>query len=123
MIAVSYEYYTDEYGGTLVKEDRFPFLLKKSGLLLSNITLGRADKVEDGNPLEERLKDCLCSMCDTLQTYESDTAQLGGIKKSESVGKWSVSYDISAVPKTAKSACLRDAEEYLGDTELMCRWV
>lgn len=123
MVTVDYEYYKTVFGGTTVPDDKFNFILRKANYLLSDITLGRSDSVSDDDDLAGRVKDCLCGMCDSLEFYRTNIGQGGAIKTSETASKWSVSYDVSKAPKTESSACLRVAETYIGDTELMCRWV
>ncbi len=123
MVTVDYDYYKNVFGGTNISEERFPFMLRKANRLLSDITLGRSDAVTDEVEIADKVKDCLCEMCDTLQAYSSSDSPSFAIKKSETVSKWSVTYDTSNVPKSESSACLRVADTYIGDTELMCRWV
>lgn len=81
MIFVNYPYYRDVYGGTLDKQT-FKNISVKSSAYIDKITFGRASEHAD----DERVKRCCCELCDTLASISD------GIKQSESVGSWSVTY-------------------------------
>lgn len=124
MVKVDYSYYTTEYGGVAIPEDRFKFVLKKAIYLLSYYTLGRVESVEDDDSvLASKIKDCLCEMCDKLYAYSQDNNIVGGIKTSETVGKWSVSFDSSTLPKSIEQSVYKTVDTYLGNTYLCCRWL
>lgn len=81
MIFANYTYYRGVYGGGLDKQT-FKCLAAKSSAYIDRLTLGRASEHAD----DERVKRCCCELCDSLSAIS------GGVKQSESVGSWSVTY-------------------------------
>lgn len=80
MIFADYEFYKS-VGGEL-DERSFQNLAAKASAYIDKVTFGRASEHAD----DERVKRCCCDLCDSL------SAILGGVKQSESVGSWSVTY-------------------------------
>lgn len=78
---VNYMYYRDIYGGTLDKQT-FKNAAVKASAYIDKLTFGRASENAD----DERVKRCCCELSDTLSEIS------GGIKQSESVGSWNVTY-------------------------------
>lgn len=94
---VNYPYYRDVYGGTLDKQT-FRNISLKASAYIDKLTFGRASANAD----DERVKRCCCELSDTLSEIS------GGVKQSESVGSWSVSYAVSGNTSEinyARAAC------------------
>ncbi len=81
IIFANYTYYRDTFGGELDKQT-FKKLSAKSSAYIDKITFGRASEHAD----DERVKRCCCELCDSLSAISD------GVKQSESVGSWSVTY-------------------------------
>lgn len=97
MIEVSYDFYTDEYGGDKVKEPtKFTRLAMDAEMLIDYYTFGRANKVEDESLLK-RIKLTICKLVDEDVDIEHD-----GNIKSESEGKQSFTYVDPVSPKKRK---------------------
>ena len=80
MIFADYEFYKSTGGG--LDERSFQNLAAKSSAYIDKITFGRASEHAD----DERVKRCCCNLCDSLSAISD------GVKQSESVGSWSVTY-------------------------------
>ena len=80
MIFAEYEFYKS-VGGEL-DEKSFHNLAAKASAYIDKVTFGRASEHAD----DERVKRCCCDLCDSLSAIS------GGVKQSESVGSWSVTY-------------------------------
>lgn len=81
IIFANYTYYRDTFGGELDKQ-MFKKLSAKASAYIDKITFGRASEHAD----DERVKRCCCELCDSLSAISD------GVKQSESVGSWSVTY-------------------------------
>lgn len=81
MIFANYTYYRDTFGGELDKQT-FKNLAAKSSAYIDKITFGRASEHAD----DDRVKRCCCELVDMLSSVSD------GVKQSESVGSWSVTY-------------------------------
>lgn len=97
MIQTTYTYYKDEYLGNLVKESEFPRLIKRAEVYVSARTFGNADGITDDSPYANKLRDCLCSVAETIKSHTEDDGTQHGEITSESVGgSWSRSYKASS---------------------------
>lgn len=121
MITVTYEYYKEEYKGSL-SEQQFNKLLKKAFIHIDNCTADRASKVTDNDNelLVDRLRMCVCAMIDKISANTDENGvEREYVKASESVGPWSVSFatgnSSGSLAEQYKGVC----ELYLGNTELM----
>lgn len=88
-----YTYYRDVYGGTL-DEPTFARVCAKASAYIGKLTFGRALRHSD----DERVKRCCCELSDAL------AAASDGVRKSEKVGSWSVSYAVPSNPSEASRA-------------------
>ena len=104
---VSYEYYKDSFGGSLIPESRWNSLEIKMSARLNRYTF---DRMTEGAWSAEA-ETALCEMCDCAYKY----AQRDG-KMSENNDGYSVSYDTG---KSLDSMLYEIAEVYLFNTGLM----
>ena len=104
---VSYEYYKDSFGGSLIPESRWNSLEIKMSARLNRYTF---DRMTEG-AWSAKAKTALCEMCDCAYKY----AQRDG-KMSENNDGYSVSYDTG---KSLDSMLYEIAEVYLVNTGLM----
>lgn len=107
-----YDYYVNEYQGTMSEEDFNREVLKASAYI-NQITLGRINEITLAKYSEE-IKLATCAACDCI--YVDST---GGEVTSESVGSWSRSYGGSG--KTSQQKLYDSAETYLLMTGLLYR--
>ncbi len=107
---VSYEYYKDSFGGSLIQESRWNSLEIKMSARLNRYTF---DRMTEG-AWSAKAKTALCEMCDCAYKYD----QRDG-KTSENNDGYSVSYDTG---KSLDSMLYEIAEVYLVNTGLMS-WV
>lgn len=115
MIEVNYDFYTDVYGGTKVKEPtKFTRLAMDAEMLIHYYTFGRIDKVEDESLLK-RIKLTICKLVD-----EDIDIEHNGNLKSESEGKQSFTYVDPVSPKKRKYDIIYTN---LVNTDLMYRGV
>lgn len=133
MIYATYEFYLNDYRGTMILSD-FERFAQKASSFLDYCTLGRAK----AHPDVQELKMACCALADQYQTIElsnlaaqkSLQAALstdGAEVSSESVGSWSKSFrsageSASAVTNATKDAhaeLLTISREYLAHTGLM----
>lgn len=107
-----YEYYAAVYGGALGQAD-FERHARRAAAYLDQITFGRAARVTDG-PARARLRDACCAVID-----ECAREAQGGEVASETVGKWSRTYQASG--RTAAGRRYDAAALYLAGTGLLYR--
>lgn len=103
----NYAFYVDSYGGTLQKAE-FERNLHKAEAYVNNVTQYRINEVT------EAIKLCTCAIVEAMVDASC------GVKTSESLGGWSVSY---AQRKSTDSELYDVASLYLGGSGLLCRWV
>lgn len=108
---VSYEYYKETYGGSLIPENRWKSLEIKMTARLNQYTFNR---MKEGEWLEEA-KAALCEMCE----YAYRDEKRGG-KTSETNDGCSATYDTG---RSLDETLYGIAETYLANTELMYRGV
>ena len=104
---VTYEYYQDSFGGSLIPENRWNSLEIKMSARLNQYTFDRI-KAEDWS---SQVKTALCEMCECAYRYEKRDG-----KTSENNDGYSVSYDMS---KSMDEELYGIAEVYLINTGLM----
>lgn len=113
-IDLNYNFYTNDFGGTVVPPNLFSKFKIKAFYYLKQITFNRCvDK-----KFEIEVKFALCEMIEKLYKYEKD----GGIKTSESVGNHSVSFKVKEDSSLEKEI-YKVANIYLADTGLLFRGV
>lgn len=113
---VKYEYYMSEFGGEEIPEEKFKRISKLAKTYLEQFTHNR---VKDDTKNTEKVKDCVCEMCETiyLTMYKNEGAE----KKSESTDGYSVSYVTEQQDGEDKNVMLqkklyRIARNYLANT-------
>lgn len=112
MAYVDYTYYKDTFKGSSIPEAAFDSLEVKSEAFVSMITFGRID--EESVP--DEAKEAICAVAEKMKQLES----AGGIKTSESVGNYSVSWKHS--DDETETKLLRSvARLYLSNTGLLYR--
>lgn len=104
---VTYEYYQDSFGGSLIPESRWKSLEIKMSARINRYTFNR---MREGDwPIQA--KTALSEMCDCAYEYEKRDG-----KTSENNDGWSASYDVS---KSLEAMLYEIAETYLVGTGLM----
>ena len=114
---VDYNYYTANYGGFLIPEDKFSYYEQKAAAYVNTVTFGRAE----GN-ITADVKNAVCDAAECLFRASKNKAVSEGIS-SEKVGDYQVSYTgggSSAVSDTEK-ALYSSVKFWLGNTGLMYR--
>jgi len=81
-----YNYYTDHYGGRVIPENEFSYVIKKAEMYLHSFTFNQLE----GQPYDNIVKNCLCDMAEAIYKVEKRGDE--SIKKSESTDGYSVSY-------------------------------
>lgn len=110
-MTVTYDFYTNTYGGKNIPESDWTKLSLKAEQRLRHYTFGRLPESLEGAPWGNNAK---CAVCEMAETIYADDKRAG--KTSENTDGYSVSYDLSK-PLNAK---LYDvAYIYLGYTGLM----
>lgn len=104
---VTYEYYQESYGGSLITENRWKLLETKMRARLNRYTFNRLQK----NQWLTQAKTALCEMCECAYKYDKRDG-----KTAENNDGSSVSYDTS---RTLNTMLYEIAEVYLGNTGLM----
>lgn len=104
---VTYEYYQESYGGSLITENRWKLLETKMRARLNRYTFNRLQK----NQWLTQAKTALCEMCECAYRYEKQDG-----KTSENNDGFSVTYDRS---KSQDEMLHAIAEVYLSNTGLM----
>ena len=112
MVYAEYDFYVNNYGGTLT-EDAFKKHIAKASAYVDYITMGRIT-VFILNLHKERISLAACSVVDALH----DEAN-GGELSSQTVGPWTRTYKGSG--KTAEQKKYDSAEVYLLPTGLLYR--
>lgn len=124
---VTYEYYTDTFGGTAISSENFTLFERKARVSLDNFTFNRIK--DDETLIDDTIKECICTMMDKAYSIEQETAATDGkVISSESVDGHSMSYAISDSQKNeidqsniTKVKLYNIAKEYLWSTGLLYR--
>ena len=115
MAYADYKFYTDTYKGTL-SEAAFGRLSERASDYIdarTNYVLKKGIPAE----YEERVRKCCCALSEAMEKNEK-----GGVKSSESVGNYSVSYVVS--DKTSAVQRLEEAFQlYLSDLTGTVAWI
>lgn len=86
---VDYAFYVDEWKGSLIDEAAFSNFAIKASAEIDRITFYRIRKIEQ---VTDEVKVAVCAVIDELLKIEAATSASYG-KKSETIGKQSVTYD------------------------------
>ncbi|MZK53650.1 hypothetical protein [Clostridium beijerinckii] len=124
---VTYEYYTETFGGNTISSDSFNKYERKVRLSLDNFTFDRIKN--DETLIDDNVKDCMCEMMEKAYGIEQEEAATDGkIITSESVDGHSVSFAISDSQKNeidqsriTKIKLYNIAKDYLLNTGLLYR--
>lgn len=113
MVTVTYEYYTNTYGGSLSDSD-FNKKLQEAIVYTRNATYGRILEINDDDEnaqLVDDIKRCICSVLDKAKEYEETG---GKVVTSKSSGKVSETYSASSSNTTMKKDIAGVVELWLG---------
>lgn len=108
-----YIFYTDEYEGFRIPQERFGYFCRKASKLLDRY-LSRAVTEADETP---DLKCAVCELCDSLYAMETSRSAEG--ISSESIGDLSVTYKDTSGDKAVGSAVSAVLKAWLSDTDLI----
>lgn len=128
MAYANYEFYTNQFFGDSISGTDFPRLAMRASYFLDYYTMGKAKK----NPDAQELKMACCAVAEQYKTIEaakkavSDSIGGAGVKKSETVGSYSVSYadgeeNAKSVISDASTSLVNAARLYLAGTGLLYR--
>lgn len=107
---IKYDYYSGTYKGT-VPSNKFEQLLIKASSYIKERTFSRINI----NNVPEEVKYATCLIIDKIYEYDNKIRQVG-IKKSESVGKVSITYtDKEDLKKELKEELNEILNTYLAD--------
>lgn len=133
MIELSYEYYKNNFGGTLLDETTFERLKTRTVAIASSIlvcnNIIKMTELDFQQDELELLKQALCASVECLsQCLQNGSAATAAVVTSESVaGTWSRSYaDTSSEKESSSNTVTYDAvrdvlSDYLSCTSLMQR--
>ncbi len=136
-IYADYEYYTDDFFGTILTEENFSSYALKASSYINYVTMNRAKK----HPEMEEVKFACCALAEQYQVIDtakklSSSALSAGVSslsensaeiQSQTVGGWSRSLRSGGDSSQSALAAIKAAEEqldnialhYLGSTGLM----
>lgn len=113
-----YAFYMTEYGGNVISNEEFQRVITRASSYIKAITFSRVDE----NNIPEEVKAAACAVAEVIYKAESSTEE----KKSETVGKLSVSYVTEQADGQIKEKVLRKKQYaaaylYLATTGLLYR--
>ena len=85
---VTYEYYAEEYGGSLIEEKAFSVMERRAKAYIRQLTYVHGDIFELEN---DAVKDAVCAAAEVYYQYETNRKTAGTIK-SENTDGYSVTY-------------------------------
>lgn len=114
---VDYAYYTANYGGFLIPEDKFSYYEQKAAAYVNAVTFGHAE----GN-ITADVKNAVCDAAECLFRASQNKAVSSGIS-SEKVGDYQVSYTAggSSAAENGYTLMALAVKYRLGNTGLMYR--
>lgn len=116
-------FYEDSYllGRKPVVSAGFSFYARNASKIMSSLTFGRIDKLND---LTEDIQMCCCEIAEHCYTNEKERKEAGG-KTSEKNGTYSVSYSDKALSDTeiSTSDAYRIMNKWLSETGLLYRGI
>lgn len=115
---VAYMYYTNNYGGIEIPEDRFKWAEQKAVIYLENFTFGRLKDAD----VDDIVRNCICDMSEVIYRFEKQGSEK--VKKSENTDGYSVSYVTELADGQDRQDAMRKklygiAECYLMNTGLL----
>lgn len=117
MIYADFDFYKSVFFGESIKLEDFDRYASKASSFLDYYTMGKAK----ANPDMDEVKMACCAIAEKYQLVEI-SANGSGLKKSETVGSYSVSYVSSdEVATAARTDMARLAQQYLAGTGLLYR--
>ncbi len=113
-----YNFYKSTYFGNKISAEEFNSVMSRASIILDNITLERAAKLDPSDPLYKSVQLAACAVADVLKDYETE----GDGIRSESVGSYSISYaDNSSKTLSVTDKIWQVVKMYLGNSGLMYR--
>ena len=100
-----YSYYTDSYGGRALSEDEFPEYAERASDFLNYITRKRlVDNLPSDQTDLGRIKRACCAVAEKMKAIDKRKEELsgsasGGVLKSMSSGRESVSFELSEIDR------------------------
>lgn len=109
---VTYEYYCESYGGTLIEEADWPRLMQRAAQRLVRLkTLSEVTCLGDEDECESM---AICAMAETYQAQDATLAAASGVS-SEAIGSVRVTYGdgSKAMPRGVDQAILEGIRPWL----------
>ncbi|MCB5881021.1 hypothetical protein LIR45_01280 [Lachnospiraceae bacterium EP-SM-12S-S03] len=115
---LDYEHYLNKYDSYKIPEELFVQMVKKAERYLNQFTFGGIQEVS----YDTEIKNCICEMAEVI--YIEETKKSDGIKKSENIDGYSVTYVTEMLDGEDRKAVLQRqlyhiAERYLMHTGLL----
>ena len=120
MAYATFQYYTESYKGTALKEEDFPAYANRASALIDHVTFDRLKGLADDQILDAA-RDATCAVAETL--YTSATTAEGGSIASISNDGYSVNYRDTGGSKELRREVVALIRTYLANTGLMYRGV
>lgn len=118
MIYADYEYYSQEFHGNKIPEEKFPAAARDASRQIDYVTFGRLKAADD---VPDKVKEACCAAAEALYLTEDAVLKAAGGISSEKIGDLSVTYSAGSA-SGAVSGAVRDViREYLANTGLMYR--
>ena len=130
---VTNSYYVNDYMGDKLSSAVADKYFKRATIKINDLTLDKARLIQESVKNSENvnadiefkwslLQECCCELAEFLYSYESSNIEGLG-KKSESVDGWSITYSNDTEQRDYFNNEIRNIiQEYLGNTDLLCRW-
>lgn len=115
---LDYAYYSQEFGGDIIPEERFDYVIQKAEMYLNMFTFERLKDRDYDNVV----KNCLCDMAETIYNIKKRGNDM--VKKSENNDGYSVSFvteitDGQDIREVLRKKLYGIAECYLMNTGLL----
>ncbi|HCR73248.1 MAG TPA: hypothetical protein DIW26_02305 [Ruminococcus sp.] len=98
------------YRGHLINSDDFPYYSERASDFIDSITFSRL-KTEDYSEYDECIKKCCCALAEITDRHEKLKSSCG--KASETIGKYSVSYQTVQSDDSFRNDMLKTAKMHL----------
>lgn len=117
---VTYEYYAEEYGGSLIEENPFSVMERRAKAYIRQLTYVHGDIFELKN---DAVKDAVCAAAEVYYQYETNRKTAGTIK-SENTDGYSVTYVTEQTDgKTAEEVLKKKAYDAVYPYLLATGWL
>jgi len=116
MTYADYKYYTEEFCGTLIPQNDFPYFAARASEYIDWQTFGRLEKVIP-EEYEAKVRSCCCALAESEYSFNRK-ADIS----SEKNGIYSVTYQAKSSAEH-NAAKIRIISRYLGNTGLLYRGV